>query len=121
MTEIPERAASPDQEDESKFVVAARIEVNKLIKANRVNKIYRWLSVAVLVVLVLAVVALHQEDVNSCVAGNNFRTGQTMILNLFIGILITKKTPQSTLNIAHTYLAYVGQVDTLRGCGGVWP
>jgi hypothetical protein len=109
---------------------AAIAQVDRLTRANKVNRrVTRALAlVTALVVIACAALAwvavnqhsddvqLHNAGVSSCTAGNTFRSEQTQIWNEFIGLLINKKTPPATLKIAHDFLAYVSRVDALRDC-----
>jgi hypothetical protein len=121
LTEIPERPVTEGEEPELNFVVAARVEVNKLIRANRVNR--RWIAALVVLALIMAgvIYGLHQSDVESCQSGNSFRSGQTQIWNHFIGLLINRSTPPATVRVANGYLRYVAATDKLRDCSDVLP
>lgn len=129
MTEIPDGPDFEGSPEESNFVKAAAGEVNKLIKANRVNRWVIQLLAVISVVLMVVVVGLgvgvwelHKQNVDSCNSGNSFRAGNTQIWNDFIGLLITSKTPKSVVSIADGFLKNdVGQIDAPRSCGSFWP
>lgn len=116
MTDIPP-AVSGDP-DESNFVRAARTEVNKLIKANRVNMWYRWLSVALIIILIYAVIDLRQQNISACQAGNSFRAGNEAIWHKLFAISYGASKPSAEeLRLDNEFLAYVVQVDGQHACG----
>jgi hypothetical protein len=116
---------------------AAITEVNRLAKANQINRRFIWLLSIITVVVAAACVvltvvtlnqrstdaalrqanaSLRQESISSCESGNSFRSGNKEIWDDFIGLLINKKTPPATVKIANGFLAKVNSVEALHNC-----
>lgn len=121
MTEIPGGPDFPGSPEESLFVKAAAAEVNKLIKANKVNRRVMALLVAIVAVLVYVVLAIHHDTVANCEAGNSYRAGQTQIWDHFVGLITEGNTKPSVILQATQFEGYIARVDAQRSCGWTFP
>lgn len=113
---------------ESKVVQAAAREVNKLIRANQVNRRWRIALTAAVAVLVLVVaglgvvaVSLHRQAIATCEAGNQFRADTTKIWTEVITLSVQGNSSPAAKRQAEEFLVFVKKVDTQRSCGGLLP
>lgn len=130
MTELPGGHSAEDSLEESNFVKAAISEVDKLIKANRVNQrvIKALVVVSVLIAITCGVLSyvlvdqhnsdnqLRQESIAQCQAGNDYRAGNEAIwLKLFT---LSKPPPAGSEQekLIHEFISYIKQVDAPRNC-----
>lgn len=113
----------PDDTSESSYMIAAEKTVRKLVRQARHNRWWNWGFGIVCAFLVLALIQARVQAVDSCSAGNQFRTSQTQIWDKFVS-LATAGQKQTARNqqIINNLLNYVATQDTPRGCSWLsWP
>ena len=120
----------PDDPRESSFITAAEKQVDSLVKAAHLNKIWTRVLGAVCVVLVVAVGGLgflywQQHDVirkldavnvTNCQAGNAFKTGDLENWQLFIQVALGPHPTKDAKGKAAEILQGVAGRDAPRNC-----
>ena len=119
---------------ESNFMQAAEKQVDALIKAAKLTKVYIRLLAAACVVLILGCAVLgyvvktqydttqqlRHDSIASCQSGNDYKAGQTAIWREFIDIALSGKgknapTPEARA-AGRQLLLFVENVDAPRNC-----
>jgi hypothetical protein len=104
-------------------MVAAEHQIDRLVKANRWQKIV--IAVTCVLILLLGWVAWnqHQQAIIGCQAGNNYKASQTRIWDELFALSFGYKPPDkhsTVYKLDQKFLAYVHQTNAPRNCPGSW-
>lgn len=110
----------PEDSEESVFVRAAEVQIDRLVRANRTQRII--IAVVVILIILLALVAWnqHRQAIQSCNTGNIYRQQDSQIWNYFINIAAQGDTKSSDQVKIREIEAFVAKLDAPRSCVGTW-
>lgn len=124
----------PNDPRESSFMMAAQDQLNQIfaenaaitaayngmVKSNRRQKIYTYITAAVVILMAVLFWQQHQQVIGNCEAGNDFRAGQTQNWATFIGIATQGSNDPATLAKGAQLLKAVEATDAPRACPATW-
>lgn len=130
LRETPLMPDDPHRHPDGSFVVAAETQVTRLIKANRVNRIFIYVLSAVTIALVVVATVLginlhrtsqlsqkvQQGAISSCLAGNAQRANDTQIWDAFITLILKGNTDPADIQEGKDFEQYIARVDAPRNC-----
>lgn len=110
----------PTDPKESSFMVAAEVQIDKLVRANRWQRALLAVVVVVVVLLGWVVWRQHQEANAACQSGNSYKHSDDQIWNYFIGVLVQNSKDPSAAGKAQVIENHIAQLDAPRDCASSW-
>lgn len=113
----------PEEIDESNFIKAAEKQIDRLVKSNRWLKVATGIGGILVILLGLAFWNQHQQAIQSCRAGNSYRTSQTQIWDKLFALSFGYKAPNkgsTVYKLDEEFLAYVHATNAPRQCASTW-
>lgn len=113
----------PENVDESNFIKAAEDQIDRLVKANRWQKVVIGIGGVLIILLGIAFWNQHQQAITSCEAGNSYRASQTQIWDKLFALSFGYKAPNKgseVYKLDEEFLSYVHTTNAPRQCVSTW-
>jgi len=112
-----------DEVADSSVMKAAEAQIDRLVRANRWQKVSIIVGAVLILLLGWVVWNQHQQAITSCQAGNDYRASQTQIWDELFTLSFGYKPPDKNseaYKLDETFLAYVHKTNAPRSCASSW-